>query len=742
MRTVFLMVAVAIGLEVWANALTPDVVVVGGGSAGFGAAWNAARLGLSVVLVERGDSLGGVSVSGGVSNWEPDCSGVGTPRIVYKRLRAKGAAGVYVFERHCLWDDPRGVVFPGGYCVVDPALDYDSTLRRHGPGMKDEVWFRKNCHGVLFNPDALADTMREMLDETRNCRILLNTSFVSAEKTVDGTVRSIMLSDGSVVRPKIVIDACGAVCRSIGCKTMTSPRPNGATLVYRVAAGASGRMPEELSAVPKCWWGGFPPVFAARLPCGDVMINMLPTITGREMVGKTEKDILAECRRRVFAQWAWIRRQWPAFENWHVKDVCREVAYRETFRIEGEYVLTGTDVRNGLRPSDEIACSDHPFDSHDETGFVGELAQPYGVPYRCLLPKGTSNVLIVGRCASFDAAAASSCRLSRTMMQLGEAAGLAAHAALRKTLPLRAVRPQDLERPVVPSSARKPHRRFVLADESRAKVHLWDSDDPESSFSVPVEKPVWDLKKMREGVYRIVCRKGYMIVDLLKRKVVETFRHDSLDEVTAICDLPDGGLICSVNPPVGDPLYRKAVLIRRFSAQRTLVATYRLDGLFYARSMNPDRNPWHFLLAWEHGFVRYAIDVKRGICEVVQSYPQPVGRNLFDVELDLDGRGYWASIGYGGELIHFATDGTMLSRWRNPARSHFFAQMREMPNGSVYMAQWTGHGENDSRKGCQVLQFDSGGKLVWELDDPERFGSVSGIDVLIAPELGKGEKVL
>lgn len=182
--------------------------------------------------------------------------------------------------------------------------------------------------------------------------------------------------------------------------------------------------------------------------------------------------------------------------------------------------------------------------------------------------------------------------------------------------------------------AGKSHRRFVLADESRAKVHLWDSDDPDATFEIPVEKPVWDLKRQRDGVYRIVCKRGFMLVDLFARKVVETFRHPSLDEVTAICDLPDGGFICSVNPQQGDPLYCKAVQIRRFPATRELVATYRMDGLFYARTMNPDRTAWQFLLAWEKGFVRFRInaEVKDGSCEILQSYPQPVGRNLFDAE--------------------------------------------------------------------------------------------------------------
>lgn len=710
--------------------LNTDIVVVGGGSAGFAAAWNAARLGTSVILIERAKELGGTSTVGGVSNWEPDCSGVGTPRILYDRLHAQGAAGPYIIQRHCGWDDPKDGVFPGAMCVIDNNLCYTNTLRRHGPGMGNKEWFRANCHGVIFEPRAMAATMQKMLEETGHCRVMLNTPFIAAERDAQGNVTVLKLADGNTVRAKIVIDACGAVCKAIGCKVMTAEKPNGATLIYRLTYGGE-RCAEELAAqpLPDCHQY----VFCGKLPSGDIMVNMLPTISGAEAAKMSRDELYATCRKRVFANWAWLKQRWPNFAQWRIKEVCSEVACRETFRIEGDYILTADDVINGVHPADEIAVADHALDSHGVKGArSGELQQPYGIPYRSLLPKGTTNMLIAGRCASFDNAAASSCRLQRTMMQLGEAAGIAAHVALINAIPLCSVTRNQIDalRPVTINSA--PHRRFVLADESRAKVHFWDSQDSAACFSVPVEKPVWDLKRMGEGLYRIVCKKGFMLVDLFARKVTETFRHPSLDEVTAICDLPDGGFIASVNPPQGDPLYRKAVLIRRFSAARKLVATYQLDGLFYARSMNPDREQWCFLLAWEHGFVRFRIDpvASNNICKTIQSYPQPVGRNLFDVEVDRSGEGYWAGIGYGGELIHFATDGRMLSRWRNPSRSHFFAQMQEMPDGSVYMAQWTGHGERDSEKGAQVIHFSPSGQILWTLDDPSRFGSISGIHVI------------
>ena len=74
----------------------------------------------------------------------------------------------------------------------------------------------------------------------------------------------------------------------------------------------------------------------------------------------------------------------------------------------------------------------------------GELHEPYGVPYRCLIPRGFSNLLVACRGAGFRALAASSCRLTRTMMQLGQAAGTAAALAAERDLPAAIVPPAPL----------------------------------------------------------------------------------------------------------------------------------------------------------------------------------------------------------------------------------------------------------------------------------------------------------
>ena len=457
-----------------------DVAVVGGGSAGFAAAWNAARLGSSVVLVERTARLGGTSVNGGVSNWEPVFGATGTPRVVYERLlRIPGAVGVSSITRHCGWDDSKtGPVFPGGLCEIDPALGYVDTLRRHGPGMKAKDWFRQTCHGVIFEPEAMSSVMAEMLVETGHCHVLTNVAVVSASAERRGPrVGPLCLSDGRLLRAKVVVDCCGVVCAAEGVPQMRSARPNGATLVYRIAPGVAGRTGEELAAVPVCAWAKrFPVAFVTRFANGEMAVNMLPTMDGREALRLGREAAFVECRRRVFAHWAWMKTRWPEFADWHLKSVASEVAYRETVRYRGDYVLSAEDVANGVRPEDEIAAADHAFDSHGGVGFRGELKAPYGIPYRCLVAEGRENMLMAGRIASFDDQAASSCRLSRTMMQLGEAAGIAAHLAAKRGGDVRRVSAAEIRCRQVNSATGAP--RINCSKEGRNMLYRQDADRP------------------------------------------------------------------------------------------------------------------------------------------------------------------------------------------------------------------------------------------------------------------------
>ena len=159
-------------------------------------------------------------------------------------------------------------------------------------------------------------------------------------------------------------------------------------------------------------------------------MNVLPTMEGAEFHSMPYPQAQAIAQARMHAHWQRMQTDY-GFERYRFKSMFPLVGIRESHRLVGRYVLCEQDVRAGLlrqpRQEEIIALADHPLDTHGERKVRGanlkELAQPYGIPYDCLLPKEYDNLIAASRGASFSHIAASSCRLSRTMMALGEAAG-------------------------------------------------------------------------------------------------------------------------------------------------------------------------------------------------------------------------------------------------------------------------------------------------------------------------------
>ncbi len=486
---------------------------MGAGSGGIGAALAAARMGARVLLAERAPTIGGTVVRAGVSTWEPVAGATGLPFEIYLRLcdlgggrgrppskgaEERGCSGnersvsalswragalahggrsrptsrgdavaLYSYGRHMAWQRPGDPPFPGGEHIIDPSLSYLDTLQRHGMRSlrEDAAWARATLHGVVFEPDAYAAVVGEMLREA-GVEVLTGVGVIDAEVR-DGRVQSVRLSDGSEMRARAFIDCTGdgALCAMCGCEMMAgcdarerfgephapdapSPATNAATLIYRVMpTDEEGTEPLPTGIPEQCWWRErFPAVSAVQAPRGGYIMNMLPTIEWRELAAPGG-GLYEECRRRVLAHWHHVQREFPEFRRYRLARIAPEVGLREQRRVVGDYVLTERDLLAGLSGQDHpdiIAIADHAMDLHGEGGGCRELAEPYGIPLRCLIPRGLGNLLVASRAASFSSIAASSCRLSRTMLQLGQAAGTAAGLALAGGCGVRDLAPDDL----------------------------------------------------------------------------------------------------------------------------------------------------------------------------------------------------------------------------------------------------------------------------------------------------------
>jgi hypothetical protein len=454
-----------------------DLAVIGGGSGGSAAALAAARLGLKVATVERGGMLGGTATQGGVNCWEVGVGGTGIPFDLYRRMKRDHpeAIGIYSFGRFFCWQDawyyPHAldkVNFPGAELLIDPERCYVDTLRRHsGPEQaRTETWCREHWHGVPFLPEPMAATIRTLLEETGNVDIRLQTSFTEVQ--AEGQrVTGVRLDDGTELQATLWVDGTGGeFCHALGCEVLRGIDPrsrfhepgapevgsdavNAVTLIYKVMPGfepAIESLPDGIPAT--CWWAAnFPPMHCVQYSDFGRNCNMLPTMEGRECIKLGYQAATLECIRRIKAHWHFVQTHWPEFQRYRMTWIAPMLGIREGRRVVCEKMLTENDILLGLSRQTEpdiITIADHALDRHGEGGRCPEVHEPYGVPYRCLIPKGWRNLLVAGRAAGFSSIAASSCRLTRTMMQLGQAAGTAAAIATRHGVDLPEVRADGL----------------------------------------------------------------------------------------------------------------------------------------------------------------------------------------------------------------------------------------------------------------------------------------------------------
>ena len=433
----------AVGL---AATLECDVCVVGVGSGGFGAALAAARNGADVVAIERNQVVGGTTTMARVHIWEPVAGAEGIPREMWERMgQLPGGAE----------DKPYDLAQPGWFQVP-----------------QEPEW--PHCRSLAFEPWAYDYVAREMLAETGRCRLLLDTTFVDVD-VAQGQVRAILARHRGrrlVIRAKTYIDctADGHLCAQAGCDyhlgedprsrydeslgpEEAEPNLNPMSLLYRLRDTGERQEPWLPSDTPPgyCTHGASLRV----LPNGDMSVNRCGMLPGNPLDVAAWPELLREALRRVYAHIHWMQTE-NGYETWQLVSIAPEIGVRETRRIVGEYMLRQADIMAGVERQDHpdiIAVADHTLDMHGPKHFdTPPPAGAYGVPFRCLLPLGSDNLLIACRAAGFSHVAASSCRLSRTMIKLGEAAGTAAAIGADEGLPARAVEMEGLKKKLAAQS--------------------------------------------------------------------------------------------------------------------------------------------------------------------------------------------------------------------------------------------------------------------------------------------------
>ena len=397
-----------------------DIVVVGGGPAGFSAAVAAARNGASVCLLERYPYLGGLASGGMVLVLDDMCAGSeitvrGLCQEMIDRMAAHGLA-VYPPE-HERGHDPAAFRKWSRWGL----FDFNTKERPH-----------PICYSVAFDPDGWKRVSDDMVREAK-VDLRLH-SWFSRTIMRDGRVEGVVCETKSgrqAILGDIVIDATGDldVAASAG-----APFEHGAYMVSTVfrlggvntdeAENFQFNEPEKFAALDreaKRLIGGSWDYWWLKTPLPGIVWCNCPHMTGLD--GLRVEDLTRaefEGRRRIHAMLDYVRTNLPGFEHAYVVDVAPQTGIRQTRLLQGEYIVTKEDVTGRVHFPDSIA-----------------RGRDYYTPYRALLPRNVSNMLVAGRHYSATSQAQKISREIPPCMAMGEAAGIAATMALTANIPVR-----------------------------------------------------------------------------------------------------------------------------------------------------------------------------------------------------------------------------------------------------------------------------------------------------------------
>ncbi len=395
-----------------------DVVVVGAGPAGVGAALAAARNGARTLLIERFGALGGLATTGLMTVFsaltayrsdEPIIGGI--MREIIDRGVAEG------------WAEDHGYVAP-----IHP-----EGLKRALDQLMADAGVSVLLHA--FAVEAITDGPRidAVVVATKQGLWAIRGS-VFVDCTGDGDVAARAGAPFEFGRPldgltqpvSLMFMMCDADLDRINQYRRESRDMQLRKLVAdAVAAGEMEPFEDKLMGFMR------DPTTPHIIYVNFTAIRRVDATDPRDM---TRAEI--EGRRQAAQLIEVFRKRLPGCENAKLVLTACTVGVRESRRILGDYVLDVHDVLGCRRFEDGIArCSFFVDIHHPEHGGLWNprWLPPggwYHIPLRCLLPRGLDNLLVAGRCISATHEALGSVRVMAPCCAMGQAAGTAAAMAV------------------------------------------------------------------------------------------------------------------------------------------------------------------------------------------------------------------------------------------------------------------------------------------------------------------------
>lgn len=400
--------------------MNPDVLIIGGGSAGVAAAIAAARQGVDTLLVERNGFFGGA----------------GTASLVHS------FCGLYDLP-------PTPDAAPK---VANPGLPVELERELLAQGIAHGPLRMGRVDVLMHQPQRLALFYDQWCSRQPNLKVLLHT------EVIDAVVECHRISEVTLhcrgtswkLRPRTIVDASGDAMLAVlaNQRWAQTPAQELQRPAYIVGLGGiesgtfTGDGPLKISGclaraikdqkLPTAAAGAH---FRAGTAKNEAFLTLDLTGDSPECPfdatdARSLTWIEMQGREVTFAVVDHLRASFEGFAHASVATLPVRAGIRESRSWIGEAVLTEEDILESRSGDQAIANATWPIELR-ETARGPRLLYPRepkacGIPLGCLRARDLRNVFVAGRCISATHRAQASIRVMGTALATGQAAGMAA----------------------------------------------------------------------------------------------------------------------------------------------------------------------------------------------------------------------------------------------------------------------------------------------------------------------------
>lgn len=391
-----------------------DVVVCGGGPSGFIAAIAAARGGARTALIERHGFLGGMATASLVA-----------PISVFNYNQRRIIDGIpWEFIERLIDIDGAREEKPIGNITFSPEK-YKLIAQR----MVLEAGVSLYFHSYLTDCKKKGKDLTHIIIENKNGAEAITAKYF-IDCTGDADLSYLagvpMQPKSSELQPASLIFMLGGV--DTDSLPMLRHRKQGVNY-HDVNIREVLNELDKKKEMPQ--FGG--PWYCGILEKGIVLVNMTRSYAN---MSDNRQATNTECKLRedVFTFLEVLKRNAPSFEKAFLIMTAPQTGTRETRRIKGVHLLTGEEYIKAYNFTDTVSRGCHPVDIHSSSSNnqrIEFLEDAGFIPYRSLIAKDFSNLLVGGRAFSADGISSASVRVQASAMGLGQAAGVAAALCAR-----------------------------------------------------------------------------------------------------------------------------------------------------------------------------------------------------------------------------------------------------------------------------------------------------------------------